>query len=395
MSLPRNIERRVKQHVYAADQEFFAIVQPGFEKTLVAELMSLGIAGPFEETEGGVAFRCGVKDIWKIHAGSRCATRVLMRLAHFKSIYFEKFFEKMSEIPWELHLTPVIPVDVSVSCTHSKLYHTDRLKTESMNAIKKRLESAYKEKRGLIEGEGQKIFVRFVDDLCTVSLDCTGEPLYRRGFRTFVEEAPLRETLSALMLNEARIENYDGLLDPMCGSGIIPIEAAMIAQGILPGSRRKFAFEWWPGHSEKGFAHDTRTLAQTLRDRARTIQVFASDIDARAAATTQKNLEQSGLTDAISVQTRDFFALDAADYPQKLLLAMNPPYGERLGTKGNILAFYRRIGEKVNGEFANAGFAIIAPGPDAEKALALDYDRKILFMNGGIKVALLLCDAGR
>jgi putative N6-adenine-specific DNA methylase len=394
MSLPRNIERRVRQHVYAAEHDFFVIVQPGFEKTLVNELTSLGIAGPFEIVEGGVSFRCTVKDVWKIHSGSRCATRVLMRLAHFKSIYFEKFFDRMSDIPWELHLTPVIPVDMSISCTHSRLYHTDRLKTESMNAIKKRLESAYGAKRGLIEGDGQKIFIRFVDDLCTVSLDCTGEPLYRRGFRTFVEEAPLRETLAALMLHEVNVGNYEGLLDPMCGSGIIPIEGAMMAQGILPGSRRKFAFEWWPGHSEKGFAHDARTLAQTLRDRARTLKIFASDIDENAVATIQKNLEQSGLTDSISVQTRDFFALDASEYPQKLLLAMNPPYGERLGAKGNILAFYRRIGEKVSGEFPRAGFAIIVPGPEAEKALSLEYERKILFMNGGIKVALLMRDAG-
>lgn len=387
----KGIERRIKRHVYADEHEFFAIVQPGFEEVAAAEITAAGGSAP-ETIEGGVIFRADVEIVWKIHLTAGGITRVLMRLDSFRAIYFEKLHEKIAEIPWELHITHGTFPSVSASASHSRLYHTGRIEHESRAAIAERIDSVF---GGTVSAESadtneQTVYVRFEDDRCTVSLDCTGEPLYRRGFRTFVEKAPLRETIASMMLRFAGVENYDVLYDPMCGSGVIPIEGALMSRGILPGSRRTFAFEKWPGHSEKGFAFTKRTMTGLAHRFP--LAIRASDIDKGAVDTARKNFAQAGMVD-ISVSEKSFFDLTPEDCDEgRILFAMNPPYGERLDTNVSTARFYREIGQKIDKDFPRCGFAIIVPGEENAKHFALRYDRRILFMNGGIPVALLVRD---
>jgi len=387
----KGIDRRIKRHVYAGEHEFFAIVQPGFEEVAAAEIIAAGVSDT-ELIEGGVIFRANVETVWKIHLATGGITRVLMRLASFRVIYFEKLHEKVAEMPWELHITPGTFPSVSASASHSRLYHTGRIEQECRASIAERLESVF---GGTIDAEsaetnGQTVYVRLEDDRCTVSLDCTGDPLYRRGFRTFVERAPLRETIASMMLRFADVGKYNVLCDPMCGSGVIPIEGALMSRGIIPGSRRTFAFEKWPGHSEKGFAYVKRVM--TEHSHAFPLEIHASDIDGGAVETARKNFAQAGFDD-IKVCERNFFDLMPEDCGAgRILFVMNPPYGERLDTQGNTARFYREIGQKIDKDFPKCGFAIIVPGEENAKHFALRYDRRILFMNGGIPVALLVRD---
>ncbi|HEY1407008.1 MAG TPA: hypothetical protein VF857_10400 [Spirochaetota bacterium] len=391
MSLSKGIERRVKQHVYAKEHDFFAIIQPGFEEICSSDIFEAG-GIIISSVEGGIEFRSDIETMWKTHLTSRGITRILMRLMKFKVIYFEKLFAKLEEIPWELHLDKDRSIDFSVTAVHSRLYHSGRIESECRSAIISALSRIHKDKGSIIVGgdDAQLIHIRLEDDICTVSLDCTGEPLYRRGFRTLVEKAPLRETLAAMILRYARIEQYEALCDPMCGSGIIPIEGALMAQGVPPGIRRTFAFEKWPGHSSKGFEYTKKVIREKMSTFP--LSIYASDINDKAVETSRLNCSDVLFQD-IKIQKRDFFDLKLSDFPEKkILFAMNPPYGERLAAGDNADTFYHKIGEKLKDDFSECGYAVIIPGTDFEKSFGLRYDRKIIFMNGGIRVALLVRD---
>jgi putative N6-adenine-specific DNA methylase len=392
MTVPdKGILRRIRQHVVAKEHEFFAVVTPGFEHICERELAVMGIMGT-HTIRGGISFRAKVRDVWRVHLLSRGVTRVLMRLDRFRAENFTRLHEKIASFHWELHLATDIRVICSVSCSHSRLYHTGRIDEECREGITARMRNVFGEGCSPRSDGGpvQEIFIRFEDDICTVSLDCTGEPMYRRNFRPFVERAPMRETLAACMLMEARLERYNLLLDPMCGSGVIALEGALMAGGIVPGSRRKFAFEKWPGHSEKGYAFCTREAAASVQGFP--LGVSVSDIDHKSIETAAANFAHAEITD-VKIVCRDFFTIDPIEFrKKKLLIAVNPPYGGRLGTHGNVAAFYKRLGDKLRKDFHSAGYAIIVPGEDAERALGIRGDRKIPFMNGGIRVALCIRD---
>jgi putative N6-adenine-specific DNA methylase len=391
MTLPKNIERRIRQHVYAQKQRFFAVVHPGFEKIAHKEIASL-IDDPSDVliVEGGIEFTADVQSMWALHCASSCITRIMMRLASFKALFFNTFKDKMQSISWEMHLPRGCTPEFSITCHHSKLYHTGRLEQEARDAVSARIAEQYKGISATEKTDHRPtIFLRFEDDRCTVSLDCTGEPLYRRGFRTFVENAPLRETYAASILSTVNVKEFDGLLDPMCGSGVFALEAALISQGVLHGSRRTFAFEQWPGHSVKGYEFIKKTLAEKTAASAKQFSVYASDSDARAVTTAHSNSELSGFTDAIRIEQKDFFSSMRLDYAcEKLLIVMNPPYGKRIPiAKSSEL--YAAIGKKLKAEFSGCAFAVIVPRGNCEKAFGCKKAEKIEFINGGIKLALL------
>lgn len=385
------LQRRIKQHIYAKDHRFFAVVQPGFESAARRELEALPDITEISEVEGGLEFTAPVESVWLIHLCACTVTRVLLRVGIFRALFWDELKEKSAELPWELYLNPAYGISFSVSCHHSKLYHTGRIEQEIRAAAVKRFRTqGLKWKIPEHDYEGQKILVRFEDDVCTLSLDFTGEPLYRRGYKTDVNEAPLRETLAAAILGEAGIGSYDLLLDPMCGSGTIPIEGAMIRNGIRPGLFRKFSFEGFPFFPEARFQYLRKSVLPEESSSA-PFHVFASDIDEPSLTACRANAERAGVTAYLSIEKKDFFTASRAEYPEgRLLLCMNPPYGERLAAWSNSLDFYRALGEKIRTSFKDCGFAVIVPGEDAEKAFALHWDRKILFKNGGLKVALLL-----
>jgi putative N6-adenine-specific DNA methylase len=178
----------------------------------------------------------------------------------------------------------------------------------------------------------------------------------------------------------------------MCGSGTFALEAAHILQDILPGSARGFAFQNWPVYSEANFNYLKQELSTQKKSSAeKKIKIYASDKDPQALEVARKNIEANNLHTAIELAEKDFFQLAQSDFgEQKILLVMNPPYGKRLAGDEKTADFYRRIGNKIKKDFPEAGFAIIVPGLELEKALGLAYDCKLLFMNGGIKVAVLI-----
>jgi len=389
----KGLERRVKQHCYAKPRRFFAVVQPGFEQTARREMEELHFGENINVMEGGIEFDALAQQMWMLHLRVRGLTRIMVRLDIFRALFWDHLHEKAARISWELYIDSCADLDISITCRHSKLYHTGRIEQEIRSAIEERFKET-----GLIrnrsEKKNAKIFVRFEDDVCTISLDATGDPLYRRGYKTHINEAPIRETLASLILQEADCCGYDVILDPMCGSGTFPIEAAIMSGGLLPGTMRHFAFEQWPGFSEKSYAFQSRKASEDALSGKKECRIFASDIDKKSLDAAAVNIAQSGAGETITLEKKNFFDTVRSDYPQgRMLLVMNPPYGGRLHRGANILDFYRRLGEKVRNDYSDCGWAIIVPGEEAEHAAALPFDRKIPFMNGGIRVALLLKQA--
>ena len=387
------LRRRIKQHVIGKEHIFFASVQPGFEKTISREFQSIGLNVNSEFIEGGVEFTGTLDDCFSACISSRTASRIMMRLASFRSHDFYELERAIRSFPWELYLNPEIPVNFNITSRKSMIYHTGKLQ----EIFEKELPAVFSfSKDSSAENEAaarQTLFIRNFRDICTVSIDASGEFLYKRGMKQLTGAAPLRETLAALILLEADIARYDLLLDPMCGSGTFSIEAALIFSGTLPNAERFFPFMNWPSFKERNFLYLKKNLMEKQTpEYVQEKKIVTSDIDPEAVKISEANIPDI-LKGIITPETADFFSLAPELLNgKKTLIVLNPPYGKRI-RETDIYSFYKNIGIKLKSDFKNCGYAVIAPGVEAEQALALDFDRKIKFMNGGIIAAVLFKDA--
>lgn len=388
------LKRRIKQHVIAQEHKFFASVQPNFEKTLERELKSMGLSVEPAFIEGGVEFKGELSDCYRACILSRTASRIIMRVAEFLSHNYFELERAIRNFPWELYITKGVAVDFSVSSSSSMIYHTGKLREIFERNISERLQGdvVFTQKESSLQDsklDSLTIFVRNHKNIATVSIDASGEFLYKRGMKTYTGKASLRETLAALILLEANILDYDVLVDPMCGSGTFSLEAAGIWTNKAPNFERDFPFMLWPSFKERNFNYIKNNIARdfvSFRETGKSI--ITSDIDKKAVAIAANNVPDY-LRDFIKPGVADFFSLKEGLLPEgRALIVLNPPYGKRC-KEADTLRLYREIGNKIRKDFKNCDYAIITPGLDAEKALNLPYRRKIPFKHGGIPVAVI------
>lgn len=389
----KGLLRRVKQHIIARQHQFFAVVQPGFEQTAATELAALGIEHNVTVVEGGVEFTAKLEECYRVNMACRTISRVIMRIAEFKAVEKDVLRKKVAEIPWELYTRKNVSLLFAVTAKKSRLYHTGMIEGIFLEEAAKRLaaqgaEMFFEEEPVVAERTEQKLIIRAHKDRFVVSIDSSGELLYKRGSKILSTDATLRETTAAALLLEADLEKYDGIIDPMCGSGTFTIEGLSILQGQVVNRDRKFAFFNWPAFKSRNFAYIKKEITQRNRDENRQ-QAFAADSSGKVVDVAKKNILAAGFQGCCFLEAADFFS----SQPQlptgkKFLLVINPPYGSRL--RDNIKKNYRMIGETIRKNYSNCGYAVITPGVEYEKILALPYDKKILFMNGGIKVAVII-----
>ncbi len=387
---PSAVIRRVKQHIRGRSHRFFAVCHPGFEEVTRRELEDLDISGILEVTTGGILFSGKIEDCYRVNLMARTVTRLLLRITSFNVLNFSTLNSLVKEIPWELYLPLQSNLSFSITARKSRLHHTDRIEEECRDAITSRLKPFLAEAPEEKKKKSQQIFIRLYRDRCTISIDSSGELLYRRGQRVMVNEAPLRETRAAAILLAADFSKYRSITDAMCGAGTFSIEAAAMAAGIPAGINRSFAFQGWPVYGEAAFNHMKEKYSTSPSNPEEMPQIVAGDIDEKSLEAALENLDQAGLDNYISVRKKDFFNTEeysGCDLPALLLL--NPPYGKRLDDE-DTLSLYRRIGKTIKNNYADFGFAIIVPGHAAEAALNLDFDKKITFKQGGIPVAVLI-----
>ncbi|MGR3615285.1 MAG: THUMP domain-containing class I SAM-dependent RNA methyltransferase [Paracoccaceae bacterium] len=355
--------------------EIFLISVPGLEKTLCDEARAAGF-GDAAVTPGGVRFSGGWPEVWRANLVLRGATRVLVRLGSFRVFHLAQLDKRARKFPWLDTLRPDIPVRVETTCRKSKVYHA--------KAASQRICTALTESAGLTVADDAPLTVkvRIEDDLCTISIDSSGAPLHKRGYKTAVGKAPMRESMAAMFLKEAGFDGTETVLDPMCGSGTFVLEAAEIASGLLPGRTRRFAFEdfrsfdpeAWNEMRREGGHHDTSS------------RFFGSDRNAGAVDASQKNAEKAGVADLCKFEMRSISELERPDGPPGLVI-VNPPYGGRIGNKKLLYALYGSFGKVMLERFRGWRVSVITTEQGLAKATGLPLlPLGPVVAHGGLKI---------
>jgi putative N6-adenine-specific DNA methylase len=338
--------------------DLYAICAPGLEEASAEELSELGAEVTGTET-GGVHFRATVPQAARLHLQLRTVVRVLLRLTEFKAQSRKALKAGLAKVPWDRYA----PSGVRTSAHKSKLRHTGLLSDAVAEAA-----------RGL-DGAAGEIYLRMDRDSCTVSVDMSGERLGHRGWRTDVGPAPLQETAAAALLRIAGWDRRVALLDPMCGSGVLPLEAAAWARG-RPADR-PFAFEQWPGLQ--------RPEAETAPAAGSAPALYGQDRWAEAVDAARGHAAAAGFEEAVNWSVGELGSLRPP--AAQGLIVCNPPWGKRLDS-GDAYAELGRMLRRFKGWRA----AVIAPrGPlvsDLEGTLGRGPDQVVPFRHGGVAVAI-------
>ncbi len=368
--------------------DWFAVVTPGVEDVAVREAATLLGESNVKGVPGGLELRGSLEMGMRANLHLRIPTRLLLRIGTARAREFGKMRHLLARLPWGAFLPPAVPVRITVSATHCRLYHTGAIEETVRAAIGDHLRTA-PEKPASPTVDGPLILVRGVDDGWTVSVDSSGERLHRRGWRTAGGEAPLRESLASAVLALAGWSPTEALYDPMCGAGTIPIEACTAALEIAPGLRRAFAFERWPATNSSWGDRWVllRKAAEEAHRDSLPAPIFASDRDAAAINVARQNAERAGVEAHITIADRPL--ADARPPVDAGLFIANPPYGERLGRRSDLPGLYREIGGVVRHRFPGWRAAVVVPDARLASAFRLPLASSHPFVHGGLRVTLL------
>lgn len=367
---------------------FFATAARGTEGALRDELRALRLPR-VRADRGGVHFEGELPDGMRACLHSRIAMRVLQELATFDAGSEQALYDGVRAIDWSEHLTPRHTLAVSATCRSSALTHSQYIALKTKDGVVDQLRDTAGARPDVSPRDPDvSIVVRLVKDVATLHLDLAGEPLHRRGYRTATVEAVMKETLAAAVLALAGWPSEMPLIDPLCGAGTIPIEAAMIARGIAPGLRRPFGFERWP-------VFDGPMLRRwsDMLDEARAAvrpnladPIVAMDISQPALDATVHNARGVGVERDVVTRRGDARALRAE---RPTWVVADPPYGDRLASKPLQLAgFYRQMGEAFR-TMRGSTVALISGTPLLGKSIPLTPDMEHTLFNGDIECRLL------
>ncbi len=357
--------------------EIFLTTPPGLELALKAEALEAGFKKA-KATRGGVVFRGNWQDVWRANLTLRGASRVLARIGQFRSTQLAHFENTLGAFDWAKFLRPDVPVRIEAACSSSKIYHEGAVVQRVSEAIARVIGAPVAPDATL------RVLVRFERDDCTISIDTSGEALHKRGFKEAVGKAPMRETMAALFLRQCGFTGDEPVLDPMCGSGTFPIEAAEMALGLMPGRARRFAFE-----DLAGFDGEAWQEVRTPEVHPKIPSVFyGSDRDAGAIQNARANAERAGVTTHTQFTHHAISDLQRPDGPPGLII-LNPPYGGRIGDKRGLFGLYAALGQTLNTKFQGWRVGLITTDANLIKATALPFEEPgPVVAHGGLKIRL-------
>lgn len=380
----------------------FAVTAPGLEPLAAAELAALGIRGVAEA--GGVAWSGTLSDLHSANLHLRTASRVLVRVGEFRARAFYELEKRARRLPWERFVAQGREVELRVTCRKSKLYHQGAVAQRVLEAIEHRA-GTVRMAAGVAEdeederaGAGAQLFVvRFVHDRCTISVDTSGPLLHLRGYRQAVAKAPLRETLASALLVASGWDGSAPLVDPMCGSGTIAIEAALMARRIAPGlasatyEPRGYAFEQWPGADAAAWRATVERAREEILPAAPGA-ILGSDRDAGAIEAARSNAERAGVADDVALEVRPLSAIDPPS--GRGWLVTNPPYGVRVGEADALRNLYAALGRVARDRLPHWTVALLSANPDLERHVGLRFAETLRTRNGGIPVRVVVAEVG-
>lgn len=359
------------------DFEIFLATAPGLEGALCEEVRAKGFKQA-RALPGGVTIKGGWPEVWRANLWVRGASRVLARIGSFKVLHLSQLEKSTREIPWRTLLPLGIPFQVEVTCAKSRIYHD--------GAAAERIEKAVAEalKSSATPDAPVTIMARIERDICTFSLDSSGELLHKRGYKQSVNKAPMRENMAALFLQQCGYRGQEPVYDPMCGSGTFVIEAAEIAARLNPGRARSFAFEQFSTFDPAAW----EKMCAVKRQPATGSHFYGSDRDEGAVAMSTENATRAGVGD-VTHFTRQTISdmMPPCDAPG--LVIMNPPYGTRLGEQAKLMPLYQSFGEKCRTRFAGWRVGIITTNIALARATGLPFlPPAAPVQYGGLRVTL-------
>ncbi|MEK5065077.1 THUMP domain-containing class I SAM-dependent RNA methyltransferase [Cytobacillus sp. FSL R5-0596] len=320
--------------------DLIATTAMGLEALAAKEVRDLGYECEVEN--GRITFKGDEAAIVRSNLWLRTADRVRIKVGEFKATSFDELFEKTKALPWERYMPENAEFPVSGKSVKSKLFSVSDCQAIVKKAIVERMRTKYN-KTGWLEENGPlfKLEVALHKDVALLTIDASGSGLHKRGYRAGQGEAPLKETLAAALVMLTKWNADKPFADPFCGSGTIPIEAALIGQNIAPGFNREFISEGWSWIPEKVW-EDARNEAEDLANYDQPLDITGADIDHRMVKIAEENAFEAGLGDLINfkqMQVRDFTT------PKEYgVIVGNPPYGERLGEKAAVQRMYAEMG---------------------------------------------------
>ena len=357
--------------------ELFFAVPPGLETALCNEARDKGFDNP-QAVPGGVVTQGDWSDVWRANLVMRGASRVLVRIGSFRVFHLAQLDKRARKFPWAETLRPDIPLRVDVTCRRSKVYHAKAASERIERALSEELGAKIDPKAALC------VKIRIEDDLCTISIDTSGEALHKRGHKEAVGKAPMRETMAALFLRQSGYTGQEPVMDPMCGSGTFVLEAAEIAAGLNPGRSRHFAFEDLASFDAVAW-EQVRSETQVLTPKH---QFYGSDRNPGAIEMSQANAIRAGVGDYCTFHHHAISDMTRPDGPPGLVI-VNPPYGARIGNKKLLYALYGSFGQVLKERFTGWRAAIITSDTGLAKATGLPFlPLEQPVAHGGIKVRL-------
>lgn len=354
----------------------------GLEAVLKREIYDLGYEITKVE-DGRVTFEGDEEAVCRANIFLRTAERVMIQVGRFKATTFEELFQGIKNLPWEEY----IPEDgkfwvKKASSINSKLFSPSDIQSIAKKAMVERMKQKYHKEWFKEDGASYPVRIFLLKDEVTVALDTSGDSLHKRGYRTMTSKAPLTETLAAslIMLTPWRKDRI--LVDPFCGSGTFPIEAAMIATNIAPGMNRDFTAEEWTNMIDRKLWYECVKEAEDMIDTTVKVDIQGYDIDGDVIKAARENAKRAGVEHMIHFQQR---AVADLSHPKKYgFIITNPPYGERLEDKADLPALYTQIGQAYQ-RLDSWSMFLITSYTDTEKYIGRKADKNRKIYNGMLK----------
>ena len=365
----------------ASNIELIATSTFGLESVVADEVKSLGYEKVSVEN-GKVTIQADIKDIPRLNLWLRTSDRIRLKIGEFEARTFDELFEKTKALPWSDWLPENAEFPVEGKSVKSTLFSVSDCQAIVKKAIVEHMKQKYKKDWFDENGPMYKIEVALLKDVATLTIDTSGPGLHKRGYRTLIGEAPLKETMAAALILLSKWRSDISLIDPFCGSGTIPIEAALIGQNIAPGMNREFASENWP-IIPREIWREARKETHDLARYDEPLEIIGTDIDEEALKIARANAEEAMVRDAIHFQRMDMRDLKTKKKYGKIIC--NPPYGERIGEEKEVERLYRDMGAVYN-TLDTWSYYIITSNENFEQLFGKPASKKRKLFNGNLKV---------
>ena len=369
-----------------SDFEMVATTLFGLEEVLEKELLKLG-ARDIKPLKRAVSFVGDNGFMYKANYWLRTALRVLKPIATFTVSDDKNLYDRMQTINWSDYLSENDFLAVSTSLSTDIFNHTQYISQKTKDAIVDQFREATGKRPSVdLDNPTIRVHVHVEGNVCTVSLDSSGQPLYKRGYRNEVNLAPLNEVLAAGLIMLSGWEPHRPFVDPMCGSGTLPIEAALIAGNIPPGYyREEFGFQKWRDFDKELFDKIVENAISKINNNRPTI--IGSDISPNVAKKARQNTLEAKVEDLVKIVSKPF---DEFDPPEaKGVVIMNPPYGERMDKDEDLNTLYKNIGDTLKKKYKGYTAWVISSNMDAIKQIGLHHTRRITLYNGSLECKFL------